>query len=40
MPVLMIGEADITEEVYVRPNLPPDVTPDRQYFPLHIAITK
>jgi hypothetical protein len=24
----------------VKPNLPPDVVPDRQYFPLHTAFTK
>ncbi|MGZ6982897.1 MAG: hypothetical protein ACXVH5_12085 [Ilumatobacteraceae bacterium] len=89
MPVLVIGDADITEKVYgamigqltplikaskgfishvggpspsggwrvievweteedghnwfetnVKPNLPPGVNPDRQYFPLHTAITK
>lgn len=27
-------------EENVRPNLPPDVVPDRQYFPLHTAFTK
>lgn len=24
----------------VKPNLPPDVVPDRQYFPLHTAFSK
>ena len=24
----------------VKPNLPPDVVPDRKFFPLHTAITK
>lgn len=24
----------------VKPNLPPDVVPDRQYFPLHTVFTK
>jgi heme-degrading monooxygenase HmoA len=24
----------------VKPNLPPDIVPDRQYFPLHAAFTK
>jgi heme-degrading monooxygenase HmoA len=24
----------------VQPNLPPDVVPDRQYFPLHTAFTR
>jgi len=24
----------------VKPNLPPEIVPDRQYFPLHAAITK
>ena len=24
----------------VKPNLPPDVVPDRQYYPLHTAYTK
>lgn len=27
-------------EENVKPNLPPDVVPDRQYFPLHTAFTK
>jgi hypothetical protein len=27
-------------EENVKPNLPPDVVPNRQYFPLHTAITK
>jgi len=27
-------------EENVRPNLPPGVTPDRRYYPLHTAITK
>ena len=27
-------------EETVKPNLPPDVVPDRQYYPLHTAITK
>lgn len=24
----------------IRPNLPPDVVPNRQYFPLHTTLTK
>jgi hypothetical protein len=24
----------------VKPNLPPDIVPDRQYYPLHTAFTK
>jgi hypothetical protein len=24
----------------VRPNLPPDIVPDRKYYPLHTAFTK
>jgi heme-degrading monooxygenase HmoA len=24
----------------VKPNLPPDIIPDRRYYPLHTAITK
>lgn len=24
----------------VKPNLPPEITPDRQYYPLHTAFTK
>ena len=27
-------------EANVKPNLPPDIVPDRQYFPLHTAFTK
>jgi hypothetical protein len=27
-------------EENVKPNLPPDIVPDRQYFPLHTAFTK
>ena len=27
-------------EENVKPNLPPDVVPNRQYFPLHTAFTK
>jgi hypothetical protein len=27
-------------EENVEPNLPPDVVPNRQYFPLHTAFTK
>lgn len=27
-------------EANVKPNLPPDIVPDRQYFPLHSAFTK
>jgi hypothetical protein len=27
-------------DVNVKPNLPPDVVPDRQYYPLHTAYTK
>ena len=27
-------------EENVRPNLPPDIVPNRQYFPLHTAFTK
>jgi hypothetical protein len=25
---------------HVKPNLPPDIDPNRQYFPLHTALTK
>lgn len=24
----------------IKPNLPPDITPDRRYYPLHTAFTK
>ena len=24
----------------VKPNLPPDIKPDRKYYPLHTAFTK
>jgi len=24
----------------VKPNLPPDIIPDRRYYPLHTAFTK
>jgi heme-degrading monooxygenase HmoA len=27
-------------EANVRPNLPPDIVPDRRYYPLHTAVTK
>ena len=27
-------------EENVRPNLPPDIVPDRRYYPLHSAFTK
>jgi hypothetical protein len=32
------GQAWFDENV--KPNLPPEIVPDRQYFPLHTAITK
>lgn len=27
-------------ETNVKPNLPPDIVPDRRYFPLHTVVTK
>lgn len=33
MPVLMIFDGNI------KPNLPPDVIPDRRYYLLHAAVT-
>jgi len=32
-------DCDAWFEGNVKPNLPPDVVPDRQYFPLHTAFT-
>ena len=32
--------ADAWFETNVRPNLPPGIVPDRQYYPLHTAFTK
>lgn len=33
-------DADAWFEATVKPNLPPGVVPNRQYFPLHSAFTK
>jgi hypothetical protein len=34
------ADADAWFQTYVKPNLPPDIVPDRRYYPLHSAFAR